>query len=330
MSESQSILLISIFAFLAIAILVYALYMVFQGGVLEGESKVQRRLRSLSAGGGHGKEVLDTLLARKQLSSVPFINRILLRIPRAHALDRSLEQAGLDLSVMRYLGIQIVLVAVFVGLLLWLGRLPTAVSVALGILAGIVVPNLYVARRQRQRKQRFTQQLPETLDFIARSLRAGNPFTVSLKAVANELPDPIGTEFGITFDEINYGLELEDALSNLSERTGSEEIQYFITAVLIQKTSGGNLADLLNRIAEVMRARATTQGEIRIQAAEMRLSAQILIALPFLLAGVISIVNPEYLPSLIGHRIGRAIIVLQIILMAMGYLIIRRMVNFRI
>jgi tight adherence protein B len=144
------------------------------------------------------------------------------------------------------------------------------------------------------------------------------------------MADPVGPAFGATFDEMNYGLELEDALYNLGDRVGSEEVQYFITAVLIQRTTGGNLADVLNRIAAVMRERARTYREVIIQASEMRLSARVLIALPFVVAGAVSIFNPSYLATLLDEPVGRIIIGVQIVLMIIGYLIIRRMINFRI
>jgi len=144
------------------------------------------------------------------------------------------------------------------------------------------------------------------------------------------MPDPIGKEFSITFDEMNYGLPMDDALRNLGERTGSEEIHYFITAVIIQRQTGGNLADVLNRIAEVMRSRARTFREINIQAAEMKLSAHVLIGLPFFVAGALSIMNPTYLLVLFAEPAGRVVIGAQLLLMLIGYLVVRRMINFRV
>ncbi len=161
-------------------------------------------------------------------------------------------------------------------------------------------------------------------------MRAGNPFSAAIRSVSTEMPEPIAGEFAITFDELNYGLDMSTVLHNLGERTGNEEIRYFITAVLVQRQTGGNLADVLNRISAVMRSRSTTYREVRILAAEMSYSANVLIALPFFIAGTLMVVNPKYLSVLFQHDFGMVIIGIQILLMAVGYLVIQRMVNFRV
>lgn len=303
--------------------------MFWRGFHEEGAQKISQRLRALSAGGAHGKEVLD-LLRHRELSSIPFMNRWLSAIPRAHAIDRVLEQAGTRMTVTRFLVLQIFLSLLFGVVLFFLIHIHILVIIIISLAAGISLPYLYMIYLRSKRLQRFDEQLPDALDYIARSLRAGNPFSAAMKSVSVEMPDPLGTAFGEAFDEMNYGLELDDALYNLGARIGSEEIQYFITAVLIQRTTGGNLADVLNKIASVMRERARAFREVIIQASEMRLSARILIALPFIVAAAVSIFNPSYLATLIDEPLGRIIIGIQIALMIIGYLIIRRMINFRI
>jgi tight adherence protein B len=189
---------------------------------------------------------------------------------------------------------------------------------------------MWASLRRQRRQKRFTAQLPDTLDYLARSLRAGNPFSASLKAVSRDMPDPIGGELGKTFDEMNYGLDLDDALHNLSARAGNQELDYFITAVLIQRSTGGNLAEVFNRISNVLRSRARMHKEIEIQAGEMKFSARVLIALPFVVAGVVSILNPKYLLVLTQHPVGLVLIGIQILLMVIGYLIMRKMINFKV
>lgn len=327
--ETFITILVSVLAFLAVVLLLEGGYMFWRGLHEEGAQKINQRVRALSAGGAHGKEILD-LLRHRELSSVPALNRWLSAIPRAHAIDRVLEQAGSHMTVMRFVGLQIFLALLFGVALSFLTPMHILIIIIISLSAGILLPYLYMIRRKKKRLQRFDEQLPDALDYIARSLRAGNPFSAAMKSVSEEMPDPLGTAFGATFDEMNYGLELEDALYNLGDRIGSEEVQYFITAVLIQRTTGGNLADVLNRIASVMRERAKTYREVLIMAAEMQLSARILIALPFIVAGAVSIFNPGYLATLFDEPLGRIIIGIQIALIIMGYLIIRRMINFRI
>ncbi|HKJ77854.1 MAG TPA: type II secretion system F family protein [Gammaproteobacteria bacterium] len=322
-------IIVSVIAFLAVVALVEGIYLLWRESWLEGRSKIRRRIRNLSAGGGHGQKALELLRAR-QLSGDPGLNRFLAAIPRAHALDRLLEQAGSEVTVIQFFGFQLLYTAVFF-LLSWFALgLAWPVALVVGAIAGFGLPVFYLSRKRAKRQEKFVRQLPDTMDFLARGLRAGNPFTAALYAASKEMPAPMAEEFGITFDEINYGLEVEEALYNLEERVGSPDVAYFVTAVLIQRRTGGNLADVLNRIAAMMRERYRTVNEVRIQAAEMRLSANILIALPFVVAGVLALFRPDYMGTLFEHPIGQVIIAIQLILMFVGYQIMRRMVHFRI
>ena len=328
-NEIYTIYLISFLTFIAVIILIEAGYLFVRGIREEGSVKMNKRLKLLSAGGAHGKEVLN-LLRRKELSSIEIVNRVLSAIPRIKLVDRTLEQAGLTISVTRYLLLQLLLVVASTLILIHGLNFHYLISLIIGVPLGLFLPSIYVSIKRKERLAKFTEQLPDTLDYMARSLRAGNPFSASLKGVANEMPDPTGSEFGITFDEMNYGLELDDALKNLGRRSGSEEINMFITAVLIQRTTGGNLADVLNRIATVMRARAGVIRDVAILSAEMRVSAYVLIGLPFFIAGAISIFNPDYLSVLIDNPVGQVVILIQLVLMLIGYFIMRRMINFHV
>lgn len=329
MDNPYTIYIVSFLAFLAGLGIVQALYLFWRSLNVEEAVKINRRIKALSAGGAHGKEVLQTI-RKKQLSSIPLIDRILIAVPRFHALDRLLEQSGVNLTLMRFMAIQAGLAFVVFIVLLLLFNLHIIVTLGMALLVGITIPYMYITKKRIARQTKFTEQLPDALDYLARSMRAGNPFMASLKAGSTEMPSPTGDEFGITFDEMNYGLDTEDALYNLGERTGGEEMHFFITAVLIQKSTGGNLADVLNRIASVMRARAVTYRDIKILSAEMRYSAKVLIGLPFIVAGALSITNPTYLLVLFESELGLMIIALQLMFMVVGYFVIHKMVNFRV
>ncbi|MEN8169057.1 MAG: type II secretion system F family protein [Pseudomonadota bacterium] len=329
MNSPYSTYILSFLVFLAAVGAVEALYLLWQSLKVAEAVKINRRIKAMSAGGAHGKEVLQ-LLRNDQLSSIPWLNRILGAFPRFHALDRLLQQSGVNITLMKFVGIQFVIV-VGVLVVLWLVfNTLFFVALLIALVIGVSAPYLFVTRKRMARHEKFTQQLPDALDYLARSMRAGNPFLASLRSASDELPVPTGTELGITFDEVNYGLELEDALYNLGERSGSEEMRFFITAVLIQKTTGGNLADVLNRIAAVMRSRAILYRDVRILAAEMKMSANVLIALPFFVAAALAVVNPSYFPILFEHDIGLILIGVQLLFMLFGYIIIQRMINFRI
>lgn len=329
MDSIYSTYILAFLIFLALLGLAEAGYLLWRSFHVEEAVKINRRIKAMSAGGAHGKEVLQSL-RKNQLSSVPWLDRVLGAFPRFHAMDRLLQQSGVNITLPKFLVVQVGLSLAVVLFLVFAFNTYVAVAILFGLVVGMSLPYVYVTKKRIKRNEKFTDQLPDALDYLARSMRAGNPFLASLRSAATELPEPTSIEFGITFDEMNYGLELEDALVNLGERTGSEEMRFFITAVLIQKTTGGNLADVLNRIAAVMRLRAITYRDIKILAAEMKYSANVLIALPFFVAAALSVLNPKYLPILFESTLGLIIVGLQLAFMLMGYIVIQRMINFRI
>ncbi|MFP4561215.1 MAG: type II secretion system F family protein [Thiohalorhabdus sp.] len=319
----------SALVFVAVVLLVEGLYLLLRSLRGDGRTRFLDRVRTLSAGGEHGTSTPD-LIKSDRFSDLPWLNRLLAYIPRIQVLDRMLVQSGVNLSVPRFLALGLGMAG---GLFLALAAVAgwnLLPAVVVGAAAGIGVPLLWLRRRVAQNQARFAEILPDALDFLARSLRAGNPFPASLHAAAGELPEPVASQFRLTFEEVNFGLDLESALYNLASRVGLPEVHYFATAVNLQRATGGNLADLLTRLAEIIRARQRTYREVQINAAEMKMSAHVLIALPFVVAGAISVMNPEYLAPLVTEPFGRMILGAQLVLFLVGYFVIRRMVNFHI
>lgn len=329
MSAELTRYLIYLFAFVALLALADGLYGLLAGLNVRGKVKVSRRLRSLAPADLPPEQVVN-LLREVRLSELPALNRLLTRVPHLERCHARLEQAGVDMSVAQYLAIQLALAATLLFVLLTFTPAPVLLTLPLALGLGMALPRLHVRGRREARRRRFTDLLPDTMDYLARSMRAGNPFTASLKSAAQEMPEPIAGELRTCFEEMNFGLDLEQALRHLGERTGSEELRYFITAVLIQRTTGGNLAEVLTRIASVMRSRAAMQREIQAISAEMNYSAKVLIALPFVMALVLLVLNPDYLRVLIENRIGIIMIGVQAALMVVGAWVIRQMINFRV
>lgn len=330
LQESWGIYLISFAAFLGALAAVQGLYLLWHAMHVDQTTRVNRRLKAMTAAPARKEGGAPSLLRERVFSGVPWLNNLLLKVPRLHGVDQMIEQSGLDLTVSRYILIQLILSLMVLVLLLLFTPGNPIVVVPVSLLAGFSAPFLFVTMKRRQRVDTFQQQIPDAMDYLARSLRAGNPFTASMRSASDELPEPIAGEFRTTFEELNFGLDLEEALHGMGERTGSEELQYFITAVLIQRTTGGNLAEVLNRISKVMRSRASTMREIQVLAAEMKYSANILIALPFVVALALSVFSPGYLTVLFESELGLVIIGVQILLMAIGYFIIKKMINFRV
>ncbi len=271
-----------------------------------------------------------TKLSLTRQVSISRLDQMFLGLPGYSNIDRKLEQAGIVYGpgglVLRsaFFG----LVGAAIGVFVTTGI--SALPLALGFLLGGMLPVLRIGRKRKQRLQRLVMQLPDAMDFFARSLRAGNPFVGALRSAPEEMPQPIARELEITFEEMNYGLDFEEVMQNLASRIDAEEVRFFVTAVLVQKKTGGNLAEIMNRIATLLRERIKTRGEVMVQAAEMKASANVLIALPIVVAGAMQLLNPEYFLVMLEHPTGRTLIYVQLGMMLVGYLIMRRMVNFRI
>lgn len=324
--QAFSVLLLG---FISAVLLIESLYYLWRMLKPNGSLQTQRRLRKLSAA-GVGPGDIPKLLRRQALSRHPLLNRFYLSVPRFHLIDKLLERAAPDISLSRYFQLCLLFaLLVFVVLTVLVGT-GAALAVFVALTSAIFIPYLLISHLAQKTVRHFNEQLPDAIDFIGRSLRAGNPFSASLKAVSEDMGDPVASEFGTTFDEMKYGVEVEQALVHLADRTGSEEVRFFVTAVLVQRTTGGNLAKILDRLSAVMRARANTRREIRVLSTEMRYSANILVALPFFVAGAVTLVDPGYLSELFKSKTGLMLVAAQFVLIGIGYYIIQKMIHFRI
>ena len=192
------------------------------------------------------------------------------------------------------------------------------------------LPFIYVYRKRRNRLRKIGVQLPDALDLISRALRAGHAFPSALQMVGEELPEPIGGEFRITHDEVNFGVSLQQAMQNLSVRVPSTDLRYFVIAVLIQRETGGNLAEVLNNLSTLIRERLKLLMKVQVLSAEGRLSAWILSILPFALAGVINVINPGFMAVLWTDVAGTKMIVAALIMMAIGTLWMRKIIRIHV
>src|SRR5947209_990783 len=214
-------------------------------------------------------------------------------VPALRWLDELVVQSGISITPGTWLGILFIFSALFYFLLgLWLGF--GLITLAAAVLAAAAVLYLFLVRARRSRIARFTEQLPDALDVIVRGLRAGHPFRVALALASREMPDPIGTEFGILSDEIAFGLDQNTALDHLSRRVGQPDLSFLSIAINIQSETGGNLAEILHRLALLLRNRMKLRLKIRALSSEGRLSAVFLSAMPFVLIGIILLIHPAY------------------------------------
>ena len=244
-------------------------------------------------------------------------------------LNQLVLQSGLTLGfgrLMVFIGIGVV--AAFGGMLAFDDELSHAAMAAL--FAGLVLPFLVLKFLRSRRRKRFSAQFPDAIDIVVRSLRSGHPVPTAINMVSRELPDPIGSEFGIVTDEITYGADLETAMRNLYFRVGTDDLPLFVTAVAIQGSTGGNLGEILQNLSGVIRQRFKMRRKIRALAAEGRASAMILSALPIGVFAVILFITPNFYASVWHEDLTKVCLAISGCWMGIGNFIMFRMVNFRI
>ena len=262
------------------------------------------------------------------MSAVPWINRWLLKMELAPRLRTLLFQANLNWTAGRLL-LMIAACAVVPGYLVYWRTTSLLLSFLLGALFGCA-PLIFVIQKRNSRFNAFEQGLPEAIDLMVGGLRAGHSLVASLRLVAHESPDPVGGEFRICFDEQNYGLELRTALENLSTRMPLQDLRIVSTAILIQKESGGNLAEVLDKVASVIRDRFRLKRQIRVYTAQGRLTGMILSILPLVLGFLLYLVNPETMRVLWTRPIGLKLLYMAAGMTVVGGLIIRKIVNMEV
>ena len=312
--------------FIAVVLALEGAYLAWSGRHGPEALRLQRRLRAMAAG-EHGRGA-EALLKRRLPAGLGGLDRLLLHLPRVAALERLLLQAGSNRPLSHFL---LVSVLAFLSALLLarLLHLPAGLGLGLALGAG-TLPALRLLMARRRRLRQLEQQLPDVLDLMARALRAGHAFSAALGMVGSEAAEPIAGEFRTTFDEINFGVPLADALANLGTRVPSPDLGYFVIAVLLQRETGGNLAELLGNLSSLMRARFKLLGSVRALSAEGRLSAWILALLPFAVAGVLNVINPRLMQILWTDPLGWSLVQAALLLMAIGVLWMWRMVRIRV
>jgi tight adherence protein B len=200
----------------------------------------------------------------------------------------------------------------------------------IGAAAGVALPFLVLKMKRRRRLLSFEENFPEALDLISRALKAGHAFATGLKMVADEMDEPIGPEFRKTFDEQNFGLPLKDSLENLTQRIPSLDVRFFATAVLIQRETGGNLSEILENLAHVVRERFKILRQVRVYTAHGRLTGYVLLALPAFLAIALSFTSPGHMELLFKERLGQQMLMVALGMQVFGYLWIQKVIKIEV
>jgi tight adherence protein B len=218
------------------------------------------------------------------------------------------------------------ILALFGFLLGWMASLP-ALLLGLSVLGAGTIPLLVVAYKRRQRFSKFEELFPDALDLLARAVRAGHAFTTGFELIATEMPEPLAGEFRTTYDQQNLGLPLREALQNLIERVPGGDVRLFVTALQIQRESGGNLAEILDNLSEVIRARFTLYRHIKTVTAEGRMSLYFLMVLPIATGILMYLTNPDYMTPLFQEPLGHQLLEVAAGLQILGYFVIRKITS---
>ena len=316
-----------IFIFLAVVLLIEGTYLAWNTTRGPEAARIARRLRQMGQGGAtESKEI--SIVKERLLSENTLLQRLLALVPNVQNIDRQLQQSGLTWSVSRFCGISILcFVAPFVISVFY--HIPFFPCILLALLLA-AMPYWYVRRAINKRIWAIEQQLPDALDLMGRALRAGHAFSNAGKMVADEMNDPLASEFRMVFDEVNFGVAVPDALMNMANRVPSTDMRYFVIAVLIQRETGGNLSELLASISAIIRDRIKLLGQVRVLSAEGKLSAWILSCLPFAAGLMIQITNPEFLAVLFTDPAGQKMVLGALMLMAIGILAMRKIIRIRV
>ena len=194
----------------------------------------------------------------------------------------------------------------------------------------MIVPYSYVNWRRTRRFQKFETMFPDAIDTLARAVRAGHAFTVAVEIICDELSDPASTEFRKLFEEQKYGMPVRDALLNLSERVPLVDVKFFVTAVMLQRETGGNLAEILDNLSYVIRERFKIQRQVRVYTAQGRLTMALLMGMPPIIVAVMLVLNPGFIRPLFADPIGHALVVGGITLQTVGYFVIRKIIRIQV
>jgi tight adherence protein B len=291
------------------------------------ETDIQRHLYTIGS-----KYTVDpsgtTILKNEPLSAVPLLNDILERLPGAVNLRLFINQAGQNWTV----GTLMLGSLVAFALVTWIAFLLISnapVALIVGLMGGVIPYGYLYVKRQIRFKQ-FETLLPETVDLMSRALKAGHGVTAAIQMVSEEIAQPVSSEFKMVFEEQNLGLPLREAMLNLAQRVPLDDVLFLVTAILVQKETGGNLAEILDRTAALLRERIRLKGQLKIYTAQGRLTGWFLCLLPFFLFLLFNFINHNYEKMLWTDPLGRHLVYLGLIMMTIGILLIRKIVNVKL
>jgi tight adherence protein B len=319
---------------LAIVVFVFGAGLVVGGyfvvAAIPGElarRRLDRRLQDVSMPAG--PEVADaTILKQSAEGPLPALDRLMAKTVAGVSLARLIEQAGSRTTPSAVVTMSVAAAAGAAFLTSAFVRIPFAPLAAATVAS--LLPYGWLRHKRSTRLHRFEEQFPEALDLLSRAIRAGHAFQTAMGMVGDDLAAPVGPEFKKTFDEQNFGLPLRDALNQLAERMPLLDVRFFVTAVLIQRETGGNLSEILDNLAHVVRERFKIQRQVRVHTAHGRFTGYVLLALPAALAIALSFINPDHMQVLFREHMGQMMLLAAMVMQTVGFLWIRQVIKIEV
>lgn len=309
-------------AFIAVILSIEGLYLFIRSG----DKREKAANRRMKIAGARNERVLNPELFRKQIEGGPLSALVSSLLP---GFNRLIWRSAVDVTPGRFAAIIAAIVGVLALMFMGVFRTPAPNALFVAVVLGVGGPLAFLNFRAGQRERKFNEQLPTAIDIMVRGLQAGHPVPVAIEMVARELEDPIGSEFGHALDEMNYGLDRGDALRKISERFESPEFLFLVSTIEMQKETGGNLAEILSNLSNVIRERATMRKKIVAISAEGRITCFVVGGLPFLLVLAITALNPSFYGEVIDDAFFWPMIGMGFVLWLLGITWIWRMVNFK-
>jgi len=320
-------MLAALFVFLLVAGGIFGVYWAITSlPEIRARRELDKRLRDVSMPVDMASQA--SILKEVQQGALPSIDRVLETMSAGTSLSKLIEQSGSKTSPSTVIVTSLIAGAIGAFLVGTFVRLPFA-AVG-GALVGLIMPVMLLRHKRSRRRKRFEEQFPEALDLLSRAIRAGHAFQTAMGMVADELLDPVGPEFKKCFDQQNFGLPLRDALNQLSDRMPLLDVRFFVTAVLIQRDTGGNLAEILDNLAHVVRERFKILRQVRVHTAHGRFTGWVLMALPAALGAALSVINPAHMDLLFHERLGQQLLMTAIVMQVIGYIWIRNVIKIEV
>jgi tight adherence protein B len=323
----MSAILISAVVFLIVAVGVFSGISFFDQRSARARL-IKERLAEERKGPDLAAEEELALVRDEQLSNIPALEGLLRRSAQVSAIHDTLAQAGMTMRAGNFLGLS-ALASVAATILVY--ALTKRVEFAwVGMVVGFLLPYSYISFKRTQRFQKFDELFPEAIDTLARAVRAGHAFTTALEMISSEVADPVASEFRQLFEEQKFGMPVRDALMNLTERMPSVDVKFFVTAVMLQRETGGNLAEILDNLSYVIRERFKIQRQVRVYTAQGRLTMGLLMGMPPIIVAVMMTLNPGFIRPLFADPIGHVLLVAGLTLQTVGYFVIRKIIRIQV